>query len=40
MPKSVGAQISIEGEVWWFLENREEYSEKTETQITQIAIKL
>ena len=26
--------------VWWFLESREEHFEKTETQITQIAVKL
>jgi len=28
MPKSVGAQIHVEGEVWWFLENKEKHSEK------------
>jgi len=28
MPKSVGAQIPIEREVWWFLESKEEYLEK------------
>jgi len=31
MPKSVGAQIPVEREVWWFLENREKHSEKIET---------
>jgi len=28
MPKSIGAQILVKGEVWWFLENKEEHSEK------------
>jgi len=28
MPKSVGAQISIEEEIWWFLESKEKHSEK------------
>ena len=28
MPKSVGAQIPVEEEIWWFLENKEEHSEK------------
>jgi len=37
MPKSVGAQIPVKEEIWWFLESR---GEKTKTQFTQIAIKL
>jgi len=28
MPKSVGAQIPVKEEIWWFLENKEEHSEK------------
>jgi len=28
MLKSIGAQIPIEGEIWWFLENKEEHLEK------------
>ena len=40
MPKSIGAQIPIERKIWWFLESREEHFEKTETQITQIPVKL
>jgi len=28
MPKSIEAQIPIKGEVWWFLENKKEHSEK------------
>jgi len=28
MPKSIGAQIPIEGGVLWFLENKEKHSEK------------
>jgi len=40
MPKSVGAQIPVKEEIWWFLESRGEYLEKTKTQFTQIAIKL
>jgi len=28
MPKSIGARIPIEGEVWWFLESKEEHSAK------------
>jgi len=28
MPKSIGAQIPVEGEVWQFLENKEEHLEK------------
>jgi len=31
MPKSIGAQIPIEGEVWWFLESKEKHSEKIKT---------
>jgi len=28
MPKSVGAQIPVEEEVWWVLESKEQHSEK------------
>jgi len=28
MPKSIGAQIPVEGEVLWFLEIKEEYPER------------
>jgi len=27
MPKSIGAQISVEREVWWFLGSKEEHLE-------------
>jgi len=28
MSKSIGAQIPVKGEVWWFLEKKKEYAEK------------
>jgi len=31
MPKSIEAQIPIEGEVWWFLESKEKTLRKIET---------
>jgi len=40
MPKSVGAQIPIEGKVLWILEIKREYFRKIETQSLKIAVKL
>jgi len=40
MPKSIGAQIPVKGEIWWFLERKRKNIQKNRDLVTQIAIKL